>query len=320
VENRRTALRFPAKLAVSPAGLLAIADTGNHRILRVRLAPDGTQGSIESVIGAGTDGFRDGGAGDAQFRSPHGVAFLDDRDILVADTGNHAIRLIDAGGAVTTVAGTGDQARRRSLPGTETPGTETTLNSPWDVAVRDATAWIAMAGWHQLWRLDLRTGRLAPWTGSGAEAIEDGPPRAAALAQPSGLALSGPRLYFADSESSAIRYADLPDGSVTTIVGTGLFDFGDRDGAGDQVRLQHPLAVVAHDDVLLIADTYNNSIKRLDPVTRTVETWLGDAGLHEPGGLALLTPHLYIADTNNHRIVVADLSTAATSVFRLLEQ
>src|SRR5690606_3202894 len=155
---------------------------------------------------------------------------------------------------------------------------------------------------------DPASGAAAPWVGSGAEALVDGPPAAAALAQPSGLALHERRLYFADAEASAIRWADLDSGEAHTVVGTGLFDFGDRDGTGDAVRLQHALGVtVGGHGVLYVADTYNGLIKRIDPATRESVRIAGDDGeLWEPGGIARWNGRLLIADTNHHRIAVLD--------------
>jgi sugar lactone lactonase YvrE len=122
-----------------------------------------------------------------------------------------------------------------------------------------------------------------------------------------GLATEGKRLYFADSESSAIRWADIePAGNVGTIVGTGLFDFGDVDGVGDSVRLQHPQGVSLHDGEMFVADSYNDAIKRVDVATRTARTFVRK--LHEPGGIAAARSHLYVADTNAHRIAVVDYS------------
>ena len=134
-------------------------------------------------------------------------------------------------------------------------------------------------------------------------------------------------LYFADSEASAIRSAD--DGRVSTIVGLDLFVFGDVDGTGDAVRLQHPLGIQFHDGVLYLADTYNNKIKKVLPLTRSVLTFLGtgeaghrdgDGGqalFHEPGDVSVAAGKLYIADTNNHAIRVADLKTGEVSTLEL---
>jgi hypothetical protein len=120
-----------------------------------------------------------------------------------------------------------------------------------------------MAGHHQIWTLDLAKERLAPFAGTGAEDIEDGQHTQSAFAQPSGLTTDGKRLYVADSEVSAIRSVSLDKtGDVDTLVGKGLFVFGDTDGEGDAVRLQHALGVVYHQGKLYVADTYNSSTRR----------------------------------------------------------
>jgi sugar lactone lactonase YvrE len=270
--------------------------------------------SVRDVIGSGEEGFADGDFGQARFNRPKGMALLGNK-LYIADTENHAIRAADLERrVVTTIAGTGQQARSFNLSG---PGPKTPLNSPWDLVVRRGVLYIAMAGSHQIWRLDLGTGFVAPYAGSGREARVDGPLREAALAQPSGITTDGQKLYFADSESSSIRSADLQE--VTTIVGGDLFDFGDIDGRGLRARLQHPLGVAYHDEFLYVADTYNNKIKRISLKDHRSETLFGtgEGGFRdgdrpmfdEPGGLSVAFPKLYIADTNNHLIRVADLKT-----------
>lgn len=310
----RGILEFPGKvLADGRSGQLFIADSGHNRIIVVSLK----DGSLKEVVGSGEEGYRDGRFEEAQFRHPQGMAY-DGKVLYVADTENHAIRLIDfAKRQVSTVAGTGRQARFWPDGGT---AQETDLSSPWDVVLVGDTLYIAMAGIHQLWKLDLRRNVVEPFAGSGREARFDSYLPQAALAQPSGITTDGKRLYFADSESSSLRAADLnPNGQVETLVGGDLFDFGDIDGEGRRARLQHPLGVVYHEGSLYVADTYNNKIKRYDLATARIETFLGDgtAGLRdgdrptfdEPGGVSIAGGKLYIADTNNHAIRVADLRT-----------
>ena len=108
------------------------------------------------------------------------------------------------------------------------------------------------------------------------------------------------------AEASAIRRIGFgADGRVTTIVGTGLFDFGDRDGTGSRVRLQHPLGLSYVGGVLYVADTYNDKIKRIDPQRRSSTSFVGGHGeLEEPGGLSAAGGKLYVADTNHHEIKV----------------
>ena len=318
LERQRTptaVLAFPGKvLADEKSKQLFIADSNHNRIVVVSL----DDSSVKEVIGSGQIGLADGGFEAAAFNHPQGMA-LDGSTLYVADTENHAIRAIDLDKrTVTTIAGTGEQLRRRITFGGQ--GKDTPLNSPWDLTMQNGILYIAMAGPHQLWQMNPKTGGIAPYAGSGREARIDGPLAEAALAQPSGITSDGKKLYFADSEVSAIRSADLdPQGRVETIVGEDLFEFGDRDGKGSAVRLQHPLGVVYSDGWLYVADTYNNKIKRVSPKDRTSETFVGTgengmrdgdrATLDEPGGVSVAFGKLYVADTNNHLIRVADLKT-----------
>jgi hypothetical protein len=293
-------LAFPGKVAVD-GDRIAIADSGHHRVLVGRLEDRGLRVRVERLVGSGEAGYADGDR--PTFRYPQGLVFDGDR-LHVADTGNHAVRTISlASGEARTLAGTGSQLR------TARDRADGALSSPWDLALVGDTLHVAMAGNHQLWAIDLMTGDATHRTGSGAEELHDGPHADAALAQTMGIAAHGDVLLIADAESSAVREVDLaPEGGVRTIVGTGLFDFGDVDGDGDMVRLQHPQGVaVAPDGRVLVCDSYNDSLRWLDRTARRVTTWV--RGLHEPGGLAVGMRGAYVADTNAHRVVVVDWST-----------
>jgi sugar lactone lactonase YvrE len=308
-------LAFPGKVHADPAsGRLYVADTNHNRIVVATLPDESGRSRIVRTIGTGRVGRKDGGPDEASFHHPQGLTLMNET-LLVADTENHLIRAVDTETwAVTTVAGTGEQSYDRAGG---KRGTAQGLNSPWDLAVEGSTCYIAMAGPHQIWRLDLPMGLCRAWVGSGRENIVDGPVESAALAQPSGLALDGNHLYFADSEVSAVRRVDLAAERVETMIGRGLFDFGDLDGDAKRARLQHPLGVAAWSGRVLVADTYNHKIKELDPETKTIRTLLGDgapgaeragaAAFFEPGGLHAAADVLYVADTNNHRIVRAAL-------------
>lgn len=316
-------LRFPGKvLADAPGNRLFISDSNHNRLIVTDLETF----EVLDVIGSGEAGLQDGSFEQAQFYRPQGLALVDDV-LFVADTENHAIRAVNlTTRSVSTVAGTGKQVFNFDQSG---PGPEMSLNSPWDLVAHQGVLYIAMAGQHQLWTYDLATGFAGPFAGSGREALLDGALRQAGLNQPSGIDTDGALLYVADSEASAIRTASLaPDGELSTIVGTGLFDFGDVDGVGDEVRLQHPLGVtVAADGYLYVADTYNNKIKRIDPATRESVTFAGtgepgaadgeNAQFYEPGGIDYANGKLYVADTNNHAIRVIDVAsrTVSTVVF-----
>ena len=292
-------LRYPGKVTVD-GDRIAIADTGHDRVLVGTLDGSGRRARIGKIFGSNA-GLADGEA--PRFSAPEGLLF-DGDTLYVADAGNHSVRALDlVAGTARTIAGTGRQLRRRS------DIARGALASPWDLALHNGTLFVALAGVHRLWAIDLASGRAAPFSGSGREEIIDGPHGDAALAQPMGLATDGRRLFFTDAETSAVRWADVdPGGSIGTIVGTGLFDFGDRDGVGDEVRLQHPQGVaLAGDGDLIVADSYNDALKRVDPVSRSVTTLV--RGLHEPGGVACGDRGIYVADTNAHRVVVVDEAT-----------
>jgi sugar lactone lactonase YvrE len=167
---------------------------------------------------------------------------------------------------------------------------------------------VAMAGTHQVWVIDLLHDRAYPYAGTGEEARRDGAVNEAAFAQPSGLATDEDTLYVADAESNTIRSVALPPANtVRTIAGGDLFEFGDRDGKGDAVRLQHPLGVAVHNGVVYVADTYNHKIKTLDPASGKVSTFA--SGFAEPGGISIANETLYVADTNAHEIKTVDLKS-----------
>ena len=316
-------LSFPGKvLADAASSRLFIADSNHNRVLVATL-----EGQVTHIVGTGEPGLTDGSFGQAAFNDPQGMA-LSNGTLYVADTKSHAIREVDlTGQRVRTLAGTGQQAAMFHGGG---DGPSTALNSPWDVALQDSTLYIAMAGFHQLWRLDLDTQEVRPHAGNGRERIVDGPLEMAQLAQPSGIATDGDKLYFTDSETSSVRTADIArTGNVNTIVGLDLFTFGDVDGTGDEVRLQHPLGIDIHEGVLFIVDTYNNKVKRILPATRGAVTFLGSgepgsedgagqlAQFHEPGGISVAHDRVYIADTNNHAIRVADLDSQQVTTLEL---
>jgi thiol-disulfide isomerase/thioredoxin len=377
-------LAFPGKvLADAKGGRLFIADSNHNRVVVTRL-----DGPPVTIIGTGERGASDGAFDRATFHRPQGLALdegadLKDDVLYVADTENHLVRRVDLKArAVTTVAGTGEQSHAH--PGDEgaaaTPARATALNSPWDLQLIGRRLYIAMAGPHQIWRLNLNTNTISVFAGSGREARQDGARSAAAFAQPSGLATDGSVLYVADAESNVVRAVSLargavrqpgddgepvtpaddagsaaeaqpkgempspdedetkavasvkpaptPEPQVTTLAGGDLFEFGDADGAGDAVRLQHPLGVLYVEGAgLFVADTYNHKIKLLDPATRTVKTVAGTGApgqadgdkpsFYEPGGLSIANGKLYVADTNNHAIRVVDPATGKTSTLAI---
>ncbi|MFI1832322.1 thioredoxin-like domain-containing protein [Streptomyces olivaceoviridis] len=306
-EPEPTALRFPGKALLLPSGTFLVSDTTRHQL--VELAEDAE--TVVRRIGSGTRGFADGGPREASFSEPQGLTLLDDGSVVVADTVNHALRRLDpATGEVTTLAGTGKQWWQGSA--TSGPAREVDLSSPWDVAVFGGKVWIAMAGVHQLWTYDPAGRTVAVAAGTTNEGLVDGPAAEAWFAQPSGLAATADRLWLADSETSALRWVGL-DGQVHTAVGTGLFDFGHRDGAADQALLQHPLGVTAlPDGSVAVADTYNHALRRYDPATGEVTTLATD--LREPSDAVLVGEDIVVVESARHRLTRLRLPEEAVRV------
>ena len=273
-----TPLRFPGKVLADPEqNRLFIADSGHNRIVITK--PDGT---LLDVIGSGEVGSADGNYAKASFDHPQGMAVAQDV-LYVADTENHLLRRVDLKKReVTTLAGTGKQGapgRRAARLAPVGKPKKTALSSPWALLIHSSHLYIAMAGSHQIWRMELPHGDIGPYAGNGREDIVDGPllPPApyeegfASFAQPSGLAGDDNWLYVADSEGSSIRAVrSIQLCLCATVIGTSqlrggrLFTFGDVDGKGPQVRLQHPLGVAQRNGQLYVADTYNNKIKVID--------------------------------------------------------
>jgi len=356
-----TPLLFPGKvLADEAGGRLFITDSNHNRIVIAT-----HEGQVLETVGSGEAGREDGAYASASFHHPQGLALADDI-LYVADTENHLIRKLDLSAKrVTTIAGTGVQ-RRGSWPGMREDSQRlpsvfagkpavTALASPWALWIHERDLYIAMAGPHQIWHMPLDESRIGPFAGNGREDIVDGlllprqpyfqkpanpatgqilePPGFASFAQPSGLASDGTWLYVADSEGSSIRAVPFDSQQlVRTVVGTSrlargrLFRFGDRDGARNNVLLQHPLGVAYHKGIVYVADTYNNKIKAVEVETGSTHTLAGtgEAGasdqparFDEPGGVSFAGDTLYVADTNNHAIRTVNVETGQVATLRL---
>ncbi len=290
-------LSFPAR-AIRLGDCLLIADSGHHQLVETEL--DGA--TVRRRIGSG-----ERGAGGQRLAEPNGLTRLPADlaaelgfDIVVADTANHQLRGVRSadGQIVHTVDLVAGLAGTSTVTGPVPP-----VLSPWDVAWWPAIdqVVVAAAGVHLLLGWQPRTGTVGILAGTTVEGLKDGPAADGWLAQPSGLAVQDDRVWFADSENSALRYLDAA-GQLHTVIGEGLFDFGHRDGPAGQARLQHPLGLAVLDDgSIAIADTYNGAIRRYDPATGEVSTLAGE--LAEPSGLLAVDGELLVVESAAHRIV-----------------
>ena len=316
-----TPLAFPGKVLATETNFgecLFIADSGHNRIVVATL-----DGDVLHIIGNGKPGLTDGSFTEAEFFAPQGMSFDEKNQILyVADMENHALRRIDfTNQRVETIAGTGEKSHQiRPHSGL---ALETALNSPWDLQKIGNSIFIAMAGSHQIWEMQLETCLVKTYAGTGAESCVDSSLTESAFSQPSGITSDGRELYVADSEISSIRAVGLGEiQKVRTVCGSGeLFGFGDVDGIGSKALLQHCLGIEYAPDYLWVADTYNHKIKRVDAHTGNCLTMLGDGqpelkdgqglatSFFEPSDLSAIGAHLFIADTNNHVIRRVELDT-----------
>ncbi len=313
--SKDTPLRFPEKLCIDPKRkLLFIADSGHNRIVVSTL-----DGKLVNLIGTGKIGATDGAYTSAEFHHPRGLA-VEGNSLYVADTQNQRLRKVNLKTqVVSTISGDG-QLTEILAPPDFGDAKQARLNSPWDVVVANDKLYITMAGSHQLYVLNFKNNHLYAFVGSGDEGLHDGPLLNADLAQPSGIAFGANKVYFTDSESNAVRTADIDPklGRVKTIVGTGLYDFGDMDGSLSKAFLKHPLGVAVAGDKIYVADTLNHKIRTIDLKTKMVSTlWgSGKAGnavgdypqFNEPNGIALYGNNIFIADTNNNDIKVGNLT------------
>lgn len=307
-------LSFPGRLVVSGSKLF-IADSGHNRILVASRS-----GVVLRQYGSESAGLIDGNGESAAFNNPQGMVLVDDF-LYVADAGNHAIRRIDIrSDDVDTIAGNGKVGT--AGPGIPAAPLACSLNYPLDLAMKEGALYIAMAGVHQIWRLSLVANRITVFSGSGEAGLVDGPPGRAAFAQPSGLTVLGQQLFVVDADAAAVRSVDVVTGAVTTLVGSRLFGFGNRDGTGRAALLQYPqdIKVDPRHRMLWVADTYNNKIRRIGLDTRFVSSPVVDRGLNEPGGLAFHDDTLYIANTHAHEILCLNPDDGHTTTLNVAEE
>ena len=299
----RLPLAFPGKLHADAKNLY-VSDSGHHRVLECT-----HDGRVLRQFGSGNPGFSDGLQGEACFDDPQGLVRWRDT-LLVADRGNHAVRRISLGnGTIDTLIGRGRPGRMRPH---EVPAQEAVLHSPSDLAIVGDDIYVAVAGLHQIWRINLVLEYVSMLAGSGDLALADGIGGGASFAQPSALGVLGRQLVVADAASSAIRWVHVDEARVETALGAGLYDYGDAIGGRIEARLQNPLGVAVDPrGIVFIADSYNNAIKVLNRKGGEVRTLRINYRFHEPGGLSLAAGALWVANTNLHEIMRIDLNSGA---------
>ncbi len=304
----------PHGVALDPAGNLYIADLANCRIREV-----GIGGTMTTIAGTGTPGYSgDGGpATSAAITFPAGVAVDRAGNVYITDFGNERVRKVTANGTIVTVAGNGTFGGSAGDGGA---AVNAEFDYPRGVAVDTAGNLFFADEENNRIREMATDGTIATVAGSGSQGYsgDGGLAIAAALYDPSGVAVDAENnIYIADDGNGRIRKI-IPNGQITTVAGTGSFGFGGDGGPATKATFSGPIAVAV--DLagnLYIADAGNGRIRRvaLDGTITTVAGTGADSGDLGDGGLAinarLSAPNgvavdpagnLYIADTGDSRI------------------
>lgn len=314
-------LSFPSKIVLNPKGNeIYISDTNHHRILRI----DIDTREILDVVG-GISGFEDGVFSEVKFNSPTGI-FLKDNYLFVADTFNHSIRRIDFNSKkVITILGSGKPANGFV---TEGKGREVSLISPTDITVVKDKLYFTENSVHQIWVLDLNTSEVEKFSGSGRENSQDGKHGEVTYSMPYGISNDNLKLYVSESNSSSIRQLDIEkNGSVKTLVGSGIIEFGDVDGKLENSKIQYPNFLFYQNFKIYFADSLNHKLKVYDLNSKELSTLAGtgkagninsdlaNSDFFYPSSIFVHKNLAYITDKMNHQIKILDLNKFKVSNF-----
>lgn len=313
-EKETGLLRFPGKmksLMFKGKRHWAVADSGHHQI-----AIFDDDGQIVERVGRGAAGNLNGEYNRSAFDNPEGIATAENT-IYVGDVGNHLIRKIDlVSQQVTTIAGLG----RRGLTLTkEAVAMDAGLASPFALELLGDKLIFANTGTHQIGEMDLTTNKIRPLAGKGVKELKDEVGRAAQLAQPAGFAIApdNKTLYFADSDNSSIRELNLETLEVKTLAGKGMAQSGRKNGPFSTARFMHPMGIVWCEGKLIVADTFNATLRVLDLKEQKVDNFATDFECLDPTATPLQDPEglvwdgenrLFVVDSNAHRILVYNLA------------
>lgn len=300
----------------SPDGITAdgadlyVADSGNNKIRKIEIATS----AVTSLAGSRSD--VDGKDTAASFSSPRAIT-TDGTYLYIADAYNNKVRKVEvATGVVTTLAGSGESgdvdgvgiaASFDGLGGITTDGTHLYVTDIYNNKVR---------------KIEIATGVVTTLAGSGSATDADGIGRAASFTQPEGITINGTHLYVADTGNHKIRKIDINTSVVTTLAGN---SHGKADGTGAAASFYYPQGVTTDGIYLYVADTENNTIRKIEIASAIVTTLAGGdlsnsadgtgaaASFNEPNGITTDGTHLYVADTYHHKIRKIEIATAVVT-------
>ncbi len=277
-------LNYPTGIAVDSAGTLYVAETGNHRILKI------TPAGVVSVLAGGTQGYLDANGTTARFSTPYGVAVDTAGNVYVADHDNVKIRMITPAGDVSTYAG--------STPGTTNGyGTAAQFDDPYAVIFDPSTGFLYVSEtWHhRIRKIDTSNVLVSTYAGSTVGYV-DATGTSARFDDPIGLAIHGNgNVYVVEHGNDKIRKIDTAR-AVTTVAGS---TNGFTNGIGTAARFNNPTGIGIYENVAFIADSDNNRVRMVNLITREVSTLAGsgvqgdsdaigeDAQFSDPTGIAV---------------------------------
>ena len=308
----------PYGLTRGTDGALYVCEIDTDRVRRI----DMTTGSISTVAGSGETGYAgDGGpAREATLNDPYEVRFDSAGNMYFVEMLNAVVRRVDAGTQrISTVAGTGE----RGFSGDGGPAVQARFDRPHSIALDGkGSLYIADIGNHRIRRVDLETGIVTTFAGTGArEPTPDGSPV-------EGTPLNGPRalafgrngdMYIALREGNAVYRLDMQAKRLWHVAGTGKKGYSGDGGPAKAATLSGPKGIeIGPEDAIYIADTESHTIRRIDMESGLISTVVGDGSRHDgpdgdPLGCGLARPHgvyvdsggnVYIGDSENHRVRV----------------
>lgn len=291
----------PFGVEIGPDGALYVTEVRHHRITRVDLK----SGARTVVAGCGRKGYSgDGGPADrAELNEPYEVRFEADGTMYFVEMQNHLVRRVDGKTrAISTVAGTG----KKGFGGDGGPAREALFNQPHSIAL-DGRGGLLVAdiGNHRIRRIDLKAGTIDTIAGDGrAEAPRHGQKaRGAPMLGPRALFVQGRTLWIALREGHSVWTLDLESGLLAHVAGTGKKGFSGDGGPASKATFDGPKGIaVAPDGSVVVVDTENHAIRRIDPKAGTISR-VAAGDLKRPHGICVgADGAIYIGDTLNHRV------------------
>jgi hypothetical protein len=257
-------LNLPRGVSVTADGGFLVADTNNNVIRRVSAA-----GIITTVAGIGGQAGQTGDNGpatNALLTAPQGVAATPDGGFLIADTGNHRVRRVDAAGTITAATSLPTNGAGFSGDGGTAAGAR--LNAPARVAPLTGGGYLIADTNNNRIRRVSDQNVIDTVAGGATQGFggDGGPATAAALALPEGVAATpGGGILIADTGNERVREV-APDGTITTRVGVGTLGFSGDGGAPTLAQLSHPRVAIPFGSGLLVADAFNHRIRAVTEV------------------------------------------------------